>query len=160
MGQQSPLMMNHPLVSSLLDRTTEGGGATANMMKQLASSFLASSTTVFEYDLKQTRNMQNGLLFNLLVMWFLHFKMGQVQPLLINTLNGILSMVYSPLFQIYVLRRNLERPFVVPGRTVTTSDDNNSHDDDDEMEDPNHDDADVATESDDDDDDDDDEDME
>ena len=67
-----------------------------------------------EYDLKQARSMQGGLLFNMCFMWFLHFKMEQIQPLLINTVTGIMNMVYSPLFQVYVLGRNLERPFKNP----------------------------------------------
>merc|ERR1712051_113213 len=31
-----------------------------------------------------------------------------------QTASGILNLVYSPLFQVYVLGRNLERPFVTP----------------------------------------------
>ena len=80
-------------------------------MKNLASSFLSSESTVMEYDLKQARSMQGGILFNMCFMWFLHFKMNQMQPLLINTVTGIMNLYYSPLFQVYVLQRNLERPF-------------------------------------------------
>jgi Phosphate transport (Pho88) len=122
----------NPLISSLINNQLGGGGTdtssssssesgTNSMIKSLASSFLSSSTTVFEYDLKQSRNMQNGLLFNMLFMWFLHFKMGQVQPLLINTFNGIISMVYSPLFQVYILGRNLERPFQIQATPKPTN---------------------------------------
>lgn len=83
-------------------------------MKNLASSFLSSKSTVMEYDLKQAKSMQSGLIINMAFMWFLHFKMEQVQPLLIQAATGIINMVYSPLFQVYVLKRNLERPFVNP----------------------------------------------
>jgi Protein involved in inorganic phosphate transport len=55
--------------------------------------------------------MNSGLLFPMLMLWFLHFKMGQVQPLFFQTANGIKDFVMSPLFQVYVLGRNLERPF-------------------------------------------------
>jgi hypothetical protein len=37
--------------------------------------------------------------------------MEQVQPLIIQSFTGFVTMVYSPLFQIYVMGRNLERPF-------------------------------------------------
>ena len=84
-------------------------------MRSLASSFLSSETTVVEYDLKQAKGMQAGLLFNMCFMWFLHFKMEQIQPLLIQSMMGISSMVYSPLFQVYIMGRNLERPFKTQG---------------------------------------------
>jgi hypothetical protein len=67
-----------------------------------------------EYDLKQAKSMQSGMIFNMMFMWFLHFKMGQVQPLLIQAITGFINLFYSPLFQVYVLGRNLERPFVNP----------------------------------------------
>jgi Phosphate transport (Pho88) len=81
------------------------------MLTGLASSFLSSQSTVLEYDLKQAHNMQGGLIFNMLFMWFLHFKLKQIQPLLVQTVTGVMSMVYSPLFQVYCMGRNLERPF-------------------------------------------------
>ena len=84
------------------------------MMKNLASSFLSSQSTVLEYDLKQARSMQSGLIVNMAFMWFLHFKMNQVQPLLVQSITGLANLCYSPLFQVYVLGRNLERPFVSP----------------------------------------------
>lgn len=55
--------------------------------------------------------MNSGLLFPMIFLYFLHFKMKQVQPLLMQTVTGVMNMVYSPLFQVYVLGRNLERPF-------------------------------------------------
>jgi hypothetical protein len=58
--------------------------------------------------------MQSGLIFNMAINWFLHFKMEQVQPLLIQSITGLINMVYSPLFQVYVMGRNLERPFPNP----------------------------------------------
>jgi len=115
-NDRTPIELKNPLSSVLESQLGGGGGANKNnsMMKNLASSFLSSTSTVLEYDLKQARGMQNGLIFNMLFMWFLHFKMEQVQPLLIQTLNGLLTMVYSPLFQVYVLGRRLERPFKNP----------------------------------------------
>lgn len=84
------------------------------MVKEMASQFLSSKTTVLEYDLKQAKSMNSGLLINMAFMWFLHFKMKQTQPLLAQTVTGILNLVYSPLFQVYMLGKNLERPFKNP----------------------------------------------
>lgn len=99
--------MSNPLSGFLAQQNQQQSG----MVKSLASSFLSSTSTVLEYDLQQARNMQGGILFNLAFMWFLHFKMEQVQPLLMTTANGLINLYYSPLFQAYVLNRNLERPF-------------------------------------------------
>ena len=84
-----------------------------DMIKNLASSFLSTQSTVMEYDLKQAKNMNGGILFNMAFMWFLHFKMGQTQPLFFQTVQGLTNLVFNPLFQCYVLGRNLERPFKV-----------------------------------------------
>jgi Phosphate transport (Pho88) len=113
-NDRTPIELKNPLSSMLQSQLggSEDGGN--NMMKNLASSFLSSKSTILEYDLKQARGMQSGLIFNMLLMWFLHFKMEQVQPLLIQTANGLITMVYSPLFQVYILGRNLERPFKSP----------------------------------------------
>eukprot|EP00977_Amphora_coffeiformis_P007755 scaffold1695_cov167-Amphora_coffeaeformis.AAC.25 len=102
-NDRTPIQMSNPLSGLLAQQQ--------GMVKSLASSFLASSSTILEYDLQQARNMQGGILFNLAFMWFLHFKMGQVQPLLMTTMNGFINLYYSPLFQVYVMNRNLERPF-------------------------------------------------
>lgn len=111
---RTPLKITNP-ISNLVQSQLQGPGAGSNpMVKNLASSFLSSESTNMEYDLKQARSMQGGLLFNMCFMWFLHFKMEQMQPLLINSVTGIMNMVYSPLFQVYVLGRNLERPFKNP----------------------------------------------
>lgn len=132
-NDRTPIELKSPLTSLLqsqLGAGSEGGGN--GMMKNLASSFLSSKSTVLEYDLKQARGMQSGLIFNMLFMWFLHFKMEQVQPLLIQTANGLTTMVYSPLFQIYILGRNLERPFKNPvmkavEKQATTEDDDDDN---------------------------------
>ena len=84
-----------------------------DMIKNLASSFLSTQSTVMEYDLKQAKNMNGGILFNMAFMWFLHFKMGQTQPLFFQTVQGLTNLIFNPLFQCYVLGRNLERPFKV-----------------------------------------------
>jgi Phosphate transport (Pho88) len=143
----TPLQVSNPLLNLFQAQIGDGGGSST--LKDLASSFLRSSSTVVEYDLTQAKQMQSGLIFNMLIMWFLHFKMEQVQPLWIQTVNGLLTLVYSPLFQIYILGRNLERPFATPqaptlsseqspAETVaedesTAQDDNQESDDGDEI---------------------------
>lgn len=107
-NDRTPVTLKNPL-SGLLQSQLQD-----NMVKNIASSFLSSKSTVMEYDLRQARSMQSGLIVNMVFMWFLHFKMNQVQPLIIQTATGLLNMVYSPLFQVYVLGRNLERPFQNP----------------------------------------------
>lgn len=109
-NDRRPVKVDNPL-TNLVQSQLESQDS---MVKNLASSFLSSESTVLEYDLKQAKSMQSGLLFNMCFMWLLHFKMQQIQPLLIQTATGLLTMAYSPLFQVYVLGRNLERPFKNP----------------------------------------------
>jgi len=104
---RTPITIQNPLNSVLQSQLQQGG----DMAKNLASSFLSSETTAVEYDLKQAKNMGNGLLMPMAFLWVLHFKMGQTQPVLLQTASGFANLVYSPLFQVYVLGRNLERPF-------------------------------------------------
>ena len=113
---RTPVTVTNPM-SGILEKQlpgAAGGGGPGDMVKNLASQFLSSETTALEYDLKEAKKMGNALLFPLALNWFLHFKMGQVQPLLFQISSGMLNLLYSPLFQIYVLGRNLERPFKAP----------------------------------------------
>jgi hypothetical protein len=112
-NDRTPIELKSPLTSVLQSQLGDETGGNA-MMKSLASSFLSSKSTVLEYDLKQIRSMQSGMIFNMLFMWILHFKMGQVQPLIIQSILGLSNLIYSPLFQVYGLGRNLERPFKTP----------------------------------------------
>ncbi|GKY94760.1 hypothetical protein MPSEU_000441400 [Mayamaea pseudoterrestris] len=121
-NNRSLLIMSSPFNAVLNSQLGDHSG----MMKNLASSLLSSELTVMEYDLKQAKSMQSGLLFNMLFVWFLHFKMNQVQPLLIQTITSVSNLIYSPLFQVYVLGRNLERPFKNPAmRQLEPSSDEN-----------------------------------
>jgi hypothetical protein len=96
-----------------------GGSSGANeMVKNLASSFLSKQQTVMEYDIGQANGMQLGIIFNIILMWVMHYKFQQVQPLLVAVVNGLVQLAYSPLFQVYVLGRNLERPFKAPSMNM------------------------------------------
>jgi Phosphate transport (Pho88) len=101
-------------VTNMLQQQFQGAENTNAMVKNLASSFLSSESTVMEYDLKQAKGMQGGLIFTMGFMWLLHFKFQQVQPILVQTVSGLMNLFYSPLFQIYVMGRKLERPFKNP----------------------------------------------
>lgn len=106
--------VQNPLTSMLSSQLEKAPAGANSMVKNLASSFLKTESTIVEYDMGQAKNMQGGILFNMALMWFLHFKMQQVQPLLVTTINGFLQLVYNPLFQVYIMGRNLERPFKSP----------------------------------------------
>ena len=116
-NDRTSITINNPLSTALQGQLEGLAGGAGSMMKTLASSFLSSTTSILEYDLKEAQSMQRGLLFNMAFLWFVHFKLKQVQPLMIQTASGLLNLFYSPLFQIYVLGRNLERPF----KTATSS---------------------------------------
>lgn len=110
----TPITIDNPisnLLQSQLSNGAEDGAGGRDMVKNIANSMLSSSSTIVDYDLQQAKAMNSGLLFPMAMLWFLHFKMGQVQPLFYQTANGFKQLVFSPLFQIYILGRNLERPF-------------------------------------------------
>lgn len=113
-NDRTPVQVKNPLTSMLSSQLEKAPAAANDMVKNLASSFLQTDTTIMEYDMGQAKNMQGGILFNMALMWFLHFKMQQVQPLLVTTINGLLQLAYNPLFQVYILGRNLKRPFKSP----------------------------------------------
>mmetsp|Transcript_117401 Transcript_117401/g.336800 ORF Transcript_117401/g.336800 Transcript_117401/m.336800 type:complete len:127 (+) Transcript_117401:175-555(+) len=94
-------------------------GTARTMFQKLTSSFLSSETTVMEYDLKQASDMQGAVLLNLCFMWFLHFHLEKVQPLVIQIMTGFMQLIYSPLFQVHVLGKNLQRPFKTSPPVVT-----------------------------------------
>lgn len=105
----TPITITNPLSNLIPNSGDDNTGG--DMVKSIANQFLASETTVKEYDLSQAKSMNNSLLMPMAMLWFLHFKMGQVQPLFFQTANGIKDFIFSPLFQVYVLGRHLERPF-------------------------------------------------
>ena len=103
---RTEISIDNPLASLI-----PSGEGSNFLVKTMASQILNSKTTVLEYDLHEASKMNSGLLFPLVFLYFLHFKMKQVQPLLMQTASGISNLIYSPLFQVYVLRRNVQRPF-------------------------------------------------
>lgn len=116
-NDQTPITISNPLATLVLNGASSdgaSGGGGNFMVKALAGQFLSTQTTVLEYDLKEAMKMNGGLVFPMVFLYFLHFKMKQVQPLLMQTATGVLNLVYSPLFQVYIMGKNLERPFKPP----------------------------------------------
>jgi len=116
-NDRTPITINNPLASLVLGGASSdgaSGGGGNFMVKALAGQVLSTQTTVLEYDLKEAVKMNGGLLFPMVFLYFLHFRMKQVQPLIMQTATGVLNLVYSPLFQVYVMGKNLERPFKPP----------------------------------------------
>ena len=108
----TPITINNAISSIVQSQLpSSSGGMGGDMVKNLANSFLASESTILDYDLNQAKNMNSSLLIPMVMLWFLHFKMGQVQPLFHQTVSGVKELLVSPLFQVYILGRNLERPF-------------------------------------------------
>jgi hypothetical protein len=100
-GDKSKVDASNPAINMLLSQLQLDGSA-QEIAKKLTSSILSSDMTVMEYDLKQGSDIQGGVVANMLFMWFLHFKLEKIQPLLIQVLMGFLQLAYSPLFQVYV----------------------------------------------------------
>jgi len=116
MNDRTSITISNPL-AGLVNGAGGGSGSGAGtnfMVKAITNQVLSTSTTIFEYDIKQVKKMNGSLLFPMIMLYFLHFRMKQVQPLLMQTCTGVMNLVYSPLFQVYVLGRNLERPFKPP----------------------------------------------
>ncbi|KAJ8905731.1 hypothetical protein NDN08_002236 [Rhodosorus marinus] len=71
--------------------------------------------TVMEYDLGQLSTQRTQMLMNSLMVAFFHFKMGQVSPLVMTSVMGIMRFLDDPMFKIHVLGNEavgaLERPF-------------------------------------------------
>ena len=119
-NDRTTITITNPLASLAENAVggASGGGGGNFMVKALADQVLSTTTTIYEYDMKQAKKMNGSLLFPMVFLYFLHFKMKQVQPLLQQTISGVAGLVYSPLFQVYVLGRNLERPFKPPSNPM------------------------------------------
>ena len=111
LNDRTPITISNPFASLVQGRAMGGENS---IVKSLADQVLSTQTTKLEYDLKEVKKANGALLFPMVFLYFLHFRMKQVQPLIMQTATGFLNLVYSPLFQVYVLGRNLERPFRPP----------------------------------------------
>jgi hypothetical protein len=107
-NDRTEITISNPLASLVQGMQQNSKNA---MVKSLTSQILTTQTTVYEYDLQQIKSMQSSLLMPMVFIYFLHFKMKQMQPLLMQIATGLTNLVYSPLWQVYILGRRLERPF-------------------------------------------------
>eukprot|EP00956_Cyclotella_meneghiniana_P043474 scaffold271707_cov79-Cyclotella_meneghiniana.AAC.4 len=108
-NDRTEITLSNPLASmaeSMLQKNSNNA-----MVKSLTSQILTTHTTIYEYDMQQIKSMQSGLLMPMVFIYFLHFRMKQMQPLLMQTVTGLMNLVYSPLWQVYVMGKRLERPF-------------------------------------------------
>mmetsp|Transcript_53342 Transcript_53342/g.129686 ORF Transcript_53342/g.129686 Transcript_53342/m.129686 type:complete len:279 (+) Transcript_53342:2718-3554(+) len=117
-NDRTSIETTNPVSALLQQGQLDAMGGQAEMVKNLASTFLKSQTTVMEYDRKQASQMQGKIITEMIFMWFLHFKLGQIQPILMSVVNGLIQLFYNPLFQVYVMGRNLERPFKSPPKPM------------------------------------------
>jgi hypothetical protein len=91
-NDRTPITLSNPLSSVLQSQLQPESGGN-DMIKNLASSFMSSSSTFVEYDLKQARSMQSGLIINMGFMWFLHFVSRPSDP--VNTPFARCSLYFS-----------------------------------------------------------------
>ena len=140
-NDRTSIETTNPVSTLLQQGQLDAMGGQAEMVKNLASTFLKSQTTVMEYDRKQASQMQGKMITEMIFMWFLHFKLGQIQPILLAVVNGMIQLFYNPLFQVYVMGRNLERPFKSPPKPTPphglANEENNSDDTETENSDEN-----------------------
>ncbi|KAL7517663.1 hypothetical protein ACHAWX_002571 [Stephanocyclus meneghinianus] len=110
-NDRTEIVLSNPLASLVAGMQNSNNGAASSVVKSITSQLLTTHTTVYEYDLQQVKSMQSALLMPMIILYFLHFRMKQMQPLLMQTATGVMNLLYCPLWQVYVLGRRLERPF-------------------------------------------------
>ncbi|KAJ1958066.1 phosphate transporter (Pho88) [Linderina pennispora] len=73
-------------------------------------------TTNVKYDLQEVAKLQKSSLFTVVIVLFMHFKFGYIQPLILQSILPLFNFVKSPLFQVHVLGKpatdSLARPWV------------------------------------------------
>ncbi|CAN0110347.1 unnamed protein product [Scytosiphon promiscuus] len=80
---------------------------------------MTSKIAVKKYDMKTIQGVRRGQFWASLIMCYTHLKRGMIKPMMLQVSFGLLSLLDSPLFHIYVLGRkaegNLARPFKKQG---------------------------------------------
>ena len=110
----SVITMENPMMK--LVKSQLNNAVSSDLASSLLTNSFTSGTkiTIRDYDVQQANTLFYGLLPNLIIMWIIHFKFKQVQPLFLTTASGVLTLIQNPLFQVYVLGKKLERPFKSP----------------------------------------------
>lgn len=75
-------------------------------------------TTVQEYDISQVKSLLTQTLLAIGIIGFMHFRLGYMRPLLLQSVLGLRSVYSVPLFQVHVLGKaatgQLARPWKNP----------------------------------------------
>lgn len=69
------------------------------------------TTTVVAYDLEQIETLIKGMYTSWLMMAGMHFYMKYTQPMVMQGISPIKAALEHPLFNAYVLGKEVERPF-------------------------------------------------
>jgi len=67
-----------------------------------------------EYDLYQLKQLRNQTLTSFAIILFLHLKWGFIQPLFMQSLLGLSSLLSNPLVRVYIFGELLKRPWTDP----------------------------------------------
>jgi len=67
-----------------------------------------------EYDFFQLNQLRNQSVTSLVIILFLHLKWGFIQPLFMQSLLGLTTLLGNPLVQVYVFGESLKRPWSDP----------------------------------------------
>lgn len=70
--------------------------------------------TAAEYDKAQLNSLRNSYRLGCMFTCFLHFKMKMTQPLVYNSVSGVIDLVFNPLVNIHLLGKKAEGPFKRP----------------------------------------------
>lgn len=67
--------------------------------------------TIAEYDLEQVETLIKGMYTSWLMMGGMHFYMKYTQPMVMQGISPIKSVLEHPLFKAYIMGEEVERPF-------------------------------------------------
>eukprot|EP00752_Nemacystus_decipiens_P009972 g8894.t1 len=102
-----------------------GKGGAASSLGPMLDKMMTSKTPVKKYDMKTIQGMRRGQFWASLIMCYTHLRKGMIKPMMLQVSFGVLRLLDSPLFHIYVLGReakgNLARPFKNQGLMASLS---------------------------------------
>eukprot|EP00903_Cladosiphon_okamuranus_P016072 g14836.t1 len=102
-----------------------GLGGAASSLGPMLDKMMTSKRPVKKYDMNTIQGMRRGQFWASLLMCYTHLRRGMIKPMMLQASFGVLRMLDSPLFHIYVLGReakgNLARPFKPQGLMASLS---------------------------------------
>ncbi|GMI21992.1 hypothetical protein TeGR_g1914 [Tetraparma gracilis] len=93
---RSEVRVPSPLAPLLSGALSAAGPAASSLL----SSALSRTLTVREYDSRQARALRTSQLLPLLLMFYLHFRRGAAQPLVLQAAVGYHGLWQSPLWRV------------------------------------------------------------